>query len=163
MTTSLVRTRLATVDDVPAVAALYHRCSAATLQRRFHSPVATLPDRAVRRLVSPPQGWSLVAVQGREVVGHGCAGPLSPATVEVGLLVDDAFQGTGVGTRLMRDLAGSAADRGFHSLVCLVEPDNDSVLRTVQRAGLDGVPSLVDGLLEIDVVLRESQAHRQPA
>jgi hypothetical protein len=34
-----------------------------------------------------------------------------------------------------------------------VEPDNESVLRTVRRAGLDGVPAYVDGVLEIEVVL----------
>jgi ribosomal protein S18 acetylase RimI-like enzyme len=163
MTTSLVRTRLATVEDVRSVGALYDRCSAQTLQRRFHTPVWNLSDRMVRRLISPPDGWSLVATRGQEVVGHGCAGPVSPTTVEVGLLVDDACQGTGVGTRLMRDLAGSAAERGYASLVCLVEPDNESVLSTVRRAGLAGVPSYVDGLLEIDVALPQSLGRQRPA
>jgi L-amino acid N-acyltransferase YncA len=164
MTTSLVRTRLATVHDLGAVRALHERCSPATLERRFHTPVARLPERLVRALVLPDHGWSIVAEQHDEVIGHGVAGAVSPATVEVGLLVDDAFQGTGVGTRLMRDLASSATERGFRSLVCAVEPDNESVLPTVRRAGLDGVPSYVDGIVEIVVPLAADQAEiQQPA
>ena len=48
--------------------------------------------------------------------------------------MDDAFQGTGVGTRLMRDLAGSAAARGFRSMLCVVEPDNEAVRQSVREA-----------------------------
>jgi GNAT superfamily N-acetyltransferase len=164
MTTSLVRTRQAAADDIAALRELYDRCSPETLERRFHAPLARVPERFLPRLIEPQPGWSLLALQGEEVIGHGCAGALSPATVEVGLVVDDAFQGTGVGTRLMRDLAGSAAKRGYRSLLCLVEPDNEAVLRTVERAGLQGVPGYVDGLLEIHVELPRHQGRlRQPA
>ena len=161
MTTSLVRTRHATAEDVPAVLDLYQRSSSQTLERRFHTPVARVSERVVRQLVDPPRGWSLLAVQGEEVVGHGCAGQLSPARVEVGLLVDDAFQGTGVGSRLMRDLAATAAERGYRSLVCCVAPDNQSVLPTVRRAGLPHVCGYVDGVVEIVVPLLEHPARLQ--
>jgi GNAT superfamily N-acetyltransferase len=164
MTTSLVRTRYAARDDTPAVLDLYERCSRETLRRRFHQPLARVPERLVRGLVEPPHGWSLLAEQGEAVVGHGCAAPLSATTVEVGLLVDDAVQGTGVGTRLVRDLAASAAARGFAGLVCSVEPDNEAVLRTVRRAGLDGTPAYVDGVVEIRVELPTTTAGwQQPA
>jgi GNAT superfamily N-acetyltransferase len=153
MTTSLVRTRHATDDDVGAVLALYDRCSSQTLESRFHVPVVRVPERLVRALVHAGDGWSVVAEQGEEVIGHGCAGPLSADTVEVGLLVDDAFQGTGVGTRLLRDLAWSARERGYTALLCSVEPDNESVLPTVRRAGLRGVPTYADGVVEIAVAL----------
>jgi predicted N-acetyltransferase YhbS len=153
MTTTLVRTRQATAADVGAVLALHRRCSPATLEHRFHVPVTQVPERLVRALVTPERGWSIVAEQGDEVVGHGCAAETSAEQVEVGLLVDDAHQGTGVGTRLMRELAASAAERGYDSLMCAVEPDNESVLPTVHRAGLDAVTSHVDGVLEIEVPL----------
>ena len=123
MTTSLVRTRQATADDIDAVRDLYDRCSPQTLEHRFHASLQRVPERLLPRLLEPRPGWSLLAVQGEEVIGHGCAGSVSTATVEVGLIVDDAFQGTGVGTRLLRDLAESAVERGFRSLLCLVEPD----------------------------------------
>ncbi len=164
MTTSLVRTRYATEHDVGAVLALHERCSPRTLEQRFHVPVSRVSERLVRELVTPRRGWSIVAEQGDEVVGHGCAGETSAEQVEVGLLVDDAFQGTGVGTRLMRDLAGTAAERGYGSLLCSVAPDNESVLPTVRRAGLDSVSTYVDGVVEIEVPLLEHPARlQQPA
>jgi len=161
MTTSLVRTRHATAEDVGAVLALHRRCSPQTLEHRFHVPVTRVPEHLVRALVTPARGWSIVAEQGDEVIGHGCAGETSPEQVEVGLLVDDAYQGTGVGTRLMRELASSAAERGYDSLICAVEPDNESVLPTVHRAGLEAVSSYVDGVVEIEVPLLAHHARAQ--
>jgi ribosomal protein S18 acetylase RimI-like enzyme len=161
MTTSLVRTRYADADDVAAVQGLYDRCSPQTLEHRFHMPVRSVSPTVVGELLSPRRGWSLLAEQGEEVVGHGCAGETSPEQVEIGLLVDDAFQGTGVGSRLMRDLAATAAERGYRSLVCCVAPDNQSVLPTVRRAGLPHVSAYVDGVVEIVVPLLEHPARLQ--
>jgi len=164
MTTSLVRTREATVDDLGAVLDLYARCSPQTLERRFHLPVVQVPESLVERLLTPRDGWSVVAEQGGEVLGHAVAGPLSPGRVEIGLLVDDAFHGTGVGSHLMRDLALGAAERGYRAMVCLVEPDNESVLPTVRRAGLHGTTTEDDGLLQIEVLLAaHADVLRHPA
>ena len=153
MTTALVRTRTATLDDVEAVVALHARCSPETLHRRFHVPVTEVHDRLARRLIAPPRGWSVVAEQCGQVVGLGCAGPLSRTELEVGLLVEDARQGSGVGSRMLRELAREGRLRGYRAIICLAESGNESVLPTVRRAGLDGVATLVDGLLEIVVPL----------
>ena len=153
MTTALVRTRAATLDDVEPVVALHARCSPETLHRRFHVPVTEVHGRLVRRLIAPPRGWSVVAEQCGQVVGLGCAGPLSRTELEVGLLVEDARQGSGVGSRMLRELAREGRLRGYRAIICLAESGNESVLPTVRRAGLDGVATLVDGLLEIVVPL----------
>jgi GNAT superfamily N-acetyltransferase len=87
------------------------------------------------------------------VIGLAAAGPLSVTDLEVGLLVEDAHQGTGVGSRLLRDVAAEAVQRGYRTLVCLTQPDNDTLLRTVQRAGLDGDTGWSDGLLEVTIPL----------
>ena len=153
MSTALVRTRPATLDDLDAIVDLHARCSAETLRSRFHTPVAHVPPRLARQLIAPRDGWSVLAEQCGEVIGLGCAAPVSRSTVEVGLLVEDLSQGTGVGSRMLRDLAQEAGTRGFDRLACLTEADNESVLRTVRRAGLDGEPALVDGFLEVLVPL----------
>ena len=153
MTTALVRTRTATLDDVEAVVALHARCSPETLHRRFHVPVTEVHDPLACRLIAPPRGWSVVAEQCGQVVGLGCAGPLSRTELEVGLLVEDARQGSGVGSRMLRELAREGRLRGYRAIICLAESGNESVLPTVRRAGLDGVATLVDGLLEIVVPL----------
>src|SRR3954451_16896702 len=115
MTTTLVRTRYAGVHDLEQVLAMHRRCSPETLHRRFHVPVPVVRERLVRRLLTGP-GWGLLAEQCDEVVGLACAGPLSPRELEVGLLVEDSHQGTGVGTRLMRDIAVEARTRGYTRL-----------------------------------------------
>jgi L-amino acid N-acyltransferase YncA len=164
MTTSLVRTRRATPDDVAAVVALHGRCSEETLHRRFHVPVTQVSERLARQLVAPRRGWSIVAEQCGEVVGLACAGPVSPTVLEVGLLVEDRHQSTGIGSRMLRDLARDAYARGYRSLLCLAEPDNESVLPTVRRAGLEGAPVVVDGLLEVVVALpARRRGLRRPA
>jgi GNAT superfamily N-acetyltransferase len=164
MTTTLVRTRHATAHDVAPLVAMHRRCSPDTLHRRFHVPVAHVPARLVEQLVAPAGGWSIVAERRDDVVGHGCAGPIAPGVVEVGLLVEDAHQGTGIGVRLIRDLAGEASRRGFSTLVCLAQADNESVVRTVRRAGLDCVPTRRDGLLEVTVALPSRRGRlRRPA
>jgi predicted N-acetyltransferase YhbS len=158
MTTSLVRTRPAGVDDVDAVRELHDRCSPAALERRFHVPTTRVSPRLAEQLVLPRRGWSLVAEQCGEVVGHACVAEVSRTQLEVGLIVEDAQQGCGIGSRLLRDLAREAAARGYSSLVCLAQADNDSVLRTVRRAGLAGEPSYDDDLLEIVVPLSTASA-----
>jgi GNAT superfamily N-acetyltransferase len=163
-TTTLVRTRYAGVGDLQQVLAMHRRCSPETLHRRFHVPMPEVPERLVRRLLSSTTTWSLLAEQRDEAVGLACAGPLSPTEVEVGLLVEDAHQGTGVGTRLMRDIATEARLRGYTGLICSTQPDNDSVIRTVRRAGLDGVPTWSDGLMEIAIPLAaRTSALERPA
>ena len=54
--------------------------------------------------------------------------------------------------------------RGYRRLVCLAEPDNDAVLPTVRRAGLEGVPEQVDGVVEVVVPLpARRRGLRRPA
>lgn len=151
MTTSLVRTRHAEGRDVGGVVDLHRRCSTETLSRRFHAPVIDVSPQLATLLIAPTGGWSVVAEQCEEIVGMGCAGALSSTVLEIGLLVEDAHQGTGVGSRMLRDLAAEAPTRGFHTLVCLTRPDDESVLRTVRRVGLDGETWHGDGVLEIRI------------
>jgi predicted N-acetyltransferase YhbS len=72
----------------------------------------------------PAQGLSLVAADGRGVVGtvrlwHVNAGPDRPALLLGPLAVDEAWRGTGIGSALMRRALATAGRRG-HSAVLLV-------------------------------------------
>lgn len=157
MTTSLVRTRMGTDDDLAPVTALHDRCSADALLRRFHAPVPRVPDRMVRGLISPHHGWSVLAEHGGDVVGMACAGPVSARTVEVGILVEDASQGRGVGSRLLRDVATEAAARGYRSLLCLTQPDNEVVVATIRRVGLPHTLTHTDGLMQVVMQLTSAE------
>ena len=149
MTTALVRTRYGAAADLPLVTALHDRCTPEALHRRFHAPLTRVPPEATLRLLAPEGGWSLLAELVGEVIGMACAGPLSTHELEVGILVEDASQGRGIGGRLLREVARDAAARGFRALVCVTQPDNQAVLATVERTGLAFTLVDSDGLVEI--------------
>lgn len=158
MTTSLVRTRYGAAHDVAPVIALHERCSSETLHRRFHAALPRLGKQLARQLLAPELGWSVLAERGDHVVGMACAGPVSNHDLEVGILVEDAHQGRGIGSRLLADLAGDATGRGYRSLLCLTQPDNEAVLASVRRVGLRHTVSVADGLATVRMHLPVADA-----
>ena len=157
MTTSLVRTRYGTAEDLALVTALHERCTPEALRRRFHAPLPRVPGRLARQLLEPELGWSLLAEHGGHVVGMACAGPLSTSDLEVGILVEDCSQGRGIGARLLRDVATEAARRGYRSLLCLTQPDNEAALAAVRRVGLPHTATDEEGLMGIVMSLRTAE------
>jgi ribosomal protein S18 acetylase RimI-like enzyme len=162
MTTSLVRTRYGAEADLASVIALHHRCSTEALNRRFHAPMPRVRERLARQLVCPVGGWSMLAELGGEVVGMAVAGPLSCHDIEIALLVENSHQGCGIGTRLLRQTAADAAQRGYRAVQCLTQPDNQAVLGVVRKAGLVALPTWNDGLLHIEMPLTRAELP-QPA
>lgn len=168
MTTSLVRTRYGAASDLPRVAALHDRCTLETLHRRFHAPFPVTSDRVLGQLLEPEHGWSIVAEHGcdpgepGDILALATVGPLSTHDVEVGILVEDLQQGRGIGTRLLRECAEEAARRGYRSMLCLTQPDNEAVLAAVARAGLPHTTRWDDGLmcLVMDLSTREQHLPR---
>ena len=146
-TLSTVTTRHGEAHDVEQVEAMHARCSETSLYRRFHAPLPRVSTRQVRQMVSPTDGWSLVAECEGRVIGFACAAPVSTYEVEVGLLVEDAHQHKGLGTRMLHEVARETAERGYRTLQLLTQAENDRVLATVQKAGLIGRVSWNDDLL----------------
>lgn len=123
--------------DTDAISALHGRCSSATLFRRYHTGVRTVPRRWLHRLLMPPRGTSVLAVCGREVIGLAQLIP-TPAglAAEVSLLVEDAWQRQGIGTALLARLAVLAAAGGVTELIADHLPGDQALRRTAARAGL---------------------------
>lgn len=163
MTTSLVRTRYGTADDLAQVTTLHDRCSPESLMHRFYAPLTAVSERMARRLLLPELGWSLVAEQAEEVVAMATAGPVSTYDLEVGILVEDAHQRRGIGARLLGDVATEAAVRGYRSLLCLSQPNNHPVLATVRRVGLPFGVTTGDGVMTVTVRLTVGAELLQPA
>jgi N-acetylglutamate synthase-like GNAT family acetyltransferase len=122
-------------SDLDAVAALHARCSARTLFARYHSGVRSLPRRMLYRLLTPPRGRTLLAVCGRDVIGIGqLIKTARPEEAEVSLLIEDSWQHSGVGTALLRRLAGTARAEGHHELVAWCLPGESGFERTAIAA-----------------------------
>ncbi|XVS62937.1 GNAT family N-acetyltransferase [Actinosynnema sp. CA-299493] len=144
--------RAGRAGDEEAVAELHSRCSMGTLFNRYHSGMRTVPRRWLHRLLSPPRGSTAVAQCADRVVALGQLIPTStPDTAEVSLLVEDEWQGRGVGTALLGSLAGSARAAGYRELVGWCLPAETGLVRTAARAGLPTSVRREDGLLRVAV------------
>ncbi len=131
-----VTTRPVQPADEALFRRLWPRLSPETVYRRFHAPVHRLPDEAVRRLVTVDHDVreAVVAVVGGEVVGVARYDRLDdPSTAEIAVLVEDAWQGAGVGRQLLATLTDLATRRGVRTFTATVQPDNRPVLGLVRR------------------------------
>ncbi|KOX33214.1 GCN5 family acetyltransferase [Saccharothrix sp. NRRL B-16348] len=138
--------------DEEAVAELHSRCSMGTLFNRYHSGMRTVPRRWLHRLLSPPRGSTVVAQCADRVVAMGQLIPMStPDSAEVSLLVEDGWQGRGVGTALLGSLAGAARAAGYRELVGWCLPAETGLVRTAARAGLPTSVRREDGLLRVSI------------
>jgi GNAT superfamily N-acetyltransferase len=132
-----VATRPVRPTDQTLFCRLWGRLSRESVYRRFHAPVHTLPEESVRRLVTVDHDLreAVVAVVGGEVVGVARYDrPLDdPSTAEIAVLVEDAWQGVGLGRQLLGELTALAARRGVRSLTATVQSDNAPALGLARR------------------------------
>jgi GNAT superfamily N-acetyltransferase len=150
--------RQATLADIEAVSALHERCSVDTLYDRYQVPLKMpMTTRMVRRLVVPDTGCALLVQVGPDVVGHGVLELVDDAWT-FQLIVEDAWQGQGLGTRLMRHAAGRAKGEGAERLTFVTAGSNDNLLRAVGEAGFVARVERHDGNVHITVPLRDVRA-----
>jgi GNAT superfamily N-acetyltransferase len=153
--TSVPRVREATLTDIEAVSALHERCSVQTLYERYQVPLKMpMTTRMARRLVVPDHGAALLIEAGSDVVGHGVL-QLVDDVWTFQLIIEDAWQGQGLGTRLMIHAAGRAKHEGAARLTFVTAGSNDKLLRAVGNAGFVARVERHDGNVHITVPLRE--------
>jgi GNAT superfamily N-acetyltransferase len=132
-----IPTRPVQLDDEPRFYRLWPRLSRETVYRRFHAPVHRLPADVVHRLVDVDHDLreAVVADLGGEVVGVARydRSPTDPSTAEFAVLVEDAWQGVGLGRQLLAELIELARSRGVTTLTATVQPDNDRIQRLIRR------------------------------
>jgi GNAT superfamily N-acetyltransferase len=124
----------AAVSDTEAVLAMLRRCSRASLYHRFHGFsdgvayfAALLRDR--------PAGQTLLAWSRSACVGVATLGVGATGIVDLGVLVEDAWQRRGIGTRLMTSLLDGARARGVTAVHADVLVDDEFILQTLRRIG----------------------------
>jgi GNAT superfamily N-acetyltransferase len=134
--------RAAGPDDLPAVVAMHERCSARTRRHRYVGGAAEWerarpPVGLLARLLDPGRCTTLLAevpsagdriVAMATLVGEG-------TQAEVALLVEDGWQGRGLGTALLRRLAALAARVGYAAIVAYAHAENQAALRALRRVG----------------------------
>lgn len=141
--------RLARPEDADLVAAMHERCSERSRYQRYFS-LTEWRDVQLRRLTGGHRGATLV-VMSREgdIVGLGNVFPEAPGdggAAEIALIVEDAQQGSGIGTVLLRRMLQVAAGIGFGQVVAHVLADNTGMMRMLERTGLGWTTSVTEGV-----------------
>jgi hypothetical protein len=116
-TTILIRP--AVPSDLAAIAAMHSRCSARSLLDRYRAggrgaSVVTLQQQIRRPLAfvaATPRG-NVIAFAVAAIDGHH-----GGDSAEIGILVEDGWQGVGIGREMMAHLAGSALVCGYRELI----------------------------------------------
>jgi len=153
-----VRVRPIRGDDAPRLVALYEHLSGDTRYQRFFSMMRRLPPDWARFLAevdytqrfalvaeAPDDPGTLIAVARYEPAGE-------PGTVEVAFVVQDAWQGRGLGTVLFRELLRAAAANGFRRFRAWVLSENRRMLALIARHGTVEQRAFDGGVVELTFV-----------
>jgi GNAT superfamily N-acetyltransferase len=122
-------------QDLPALADFFAGLSLNTRYLRFFGPIR--PGAALLRTLAGCAGNvdALAAVRSGVIVGHAMAvdraDPRGTWVTDIGVVVDDAWQGRGVGAALMRAIVTGAQARGVSVLEMDVLDGNQRVLAMV--------------------------------
>jgi len=128
--------RRARSGDLEALDAMLARCSVRTTSLRFNIPMPRLP-RAYAEAISEPKGEHVVAVVDGFVVGLA-----SCVDGELAVLVEDTWQGVGIGTRLLDELVARTCLTRYTADVSYENPRS---LRMLKRLGRSQVSAGPDG------------------
>ncbi|MER7415663.1 GNAT family N-acetyltransferase [Micromonospora peucetia] len=162
--------------DGPGIVAMHSRFSERTRYLRYFSPYPRIPDRDLQRFVNVDHRdrEAFVVLVGDRIVAVGRyerLGPQAPEA-EVAFVVEDAYQGRGIGSVLLEHLADAARRNEIANFVAEVLPANGAMLRVfsdfgyqVQRQFADGVVHLTFPIAPTDATLevQRGREHRTEA
>jgi len=133
----VVRLRACRPADLDALRGLLRGLSARSRYLRFFSAGTAVVEPEAARLTRPPddQHAALLAETADRIVGVASYERIAARRAEFAVLVAESWQGRGVGTALVEELATIARENGIDTLVGDVLADNTSML-AVSR-GLD--------------------------
>jgi acetyl coenzyme A synthetase (ADP forming)-like protein len=135
---STVRVRAMRPEDDQALLLLFQSLSEESLWLRFYSMAtgAALAAEA-RRETNLDHTFGLVALSGPEeqVVGHAFYAGIDEHRAEVAFTIADEFQGRGLGTLLLGQLAEVAAANGIHTFEAEVVAANHAMLNVFRESG----------------------------
>jgi GNAT superfamily N-acetyltransferase len=128
-------------DDTARLQELHLRLSPEAIRLRFHGYMRELPDAMAKRFceVDGHHRVAFVAVTGdpERIVGVGRYDRDQDRVgeAEMAFVVEDEYQGHGIGSRLLSQLIESARANGIHTLVARVLPGNSPMRHLLQHTG----------------------------
>jgi GNAT superfamily N-acetyltransferase len=162
------RVRRAGPADREALTLMFERCTPQTRYRRFHGPVKGIPERYLADALSgSPFHYALVgyAVVGcpeaalagepeaTRIVALASCRTVNEGAAELGVLIEDAWQRRGLGTRLIGDLAAHAAGAGLRVLEAQLLAEQAWIAGLLRPHGTCRLRSTWNGVLDVTVRL----------
>ncbi len=134
MNQTQLRVRVARPGDLESVRRFLTSLSPASQYLRFFAELPRVSGGMVRRLTTvSPRQLVLLAFDGDTVVGHAMAACAGDRTVDVGVVVADAYRGAGLGDRLLRQLIDTVTRYGVDEIHTDILSHNRLVLNWMQR------------------------------
>ncbi len=125
-------------EDEADLAHFFSALSMESRVLRFFAAVANA-DASAKRMVEVDykSRYGLVAVAGAQgqIVAHAMYVEIEPRKAELALAVADAYQGRGLGTVLLGQLAEAAAASGIDVFEAIVRPENHRMLDMLRESG----------------------------
>jgi RimJ/RimL family protein N-acetyltransferase len=119
-----------------AVRDLHDRCSPESRRFRYFTAMPALPPRTFDRLCDRSKGYSMVAGHDGQVVAMAnLLYTPDPGVAEIGLLIEDGWQGRGLGVAMARLLVGVARDLGCAEIRATLLSDNPRMRRLLLSLG----------------------------
>ena len=157
-------------SDREAFLAFHAGLSEESRYLRYFSARRKLPERELRHYTEVDQRdhAGVVTLVDGALVGHALYDRLSDAEeAEVALEVADAFQGLGIGTLMLEELAHLALRAGIRRGVAHVLPGNQRMLQVFRDLGFAERAAFDDGVVRVELELaatrRFAAAHRARA
>jgi len=145
-------------SDEVAMRRLFYQFSNETVYRRFFYPITTMPHVKMQEYVNIDYGrvMSIVALAGendreRIIAEARFVKDDQTAFGDVAFVVDERYQGLGIGTHLYKMLIRLAKERGLKGFTAEVLQENENMMRILEKGGLPVAKILQEGVYQIKI------------
>lgn len=124
-------------QDRQRLVRLFKRLSPETVYRRFLSPIQEPSEGGLDRLLDLDhrEREAVAAVSGEEVIGVArYARTPGTGSADLAVVVEDAWQGRGLGRFLLERLAELARRRGIDRFTATIHSENRPAIRVLRRS-----------------------------
>ncbi len=146
--------------DEQRIEDLFARLSSHSLYLRFHHVLRHMSQEEAKRFcnVDYENDFALAATLGEETeekiigLGHFYRLP-SPDRAEAAFVVEDTYQGKGIGSHLLEQLAAIGRDNGIRTFEASILAENQTMLRVLERSGFRLVEEMESGVYQMEMDL----------
>jgi acetyl coenzyme A synthetase (ADP forming)-like protein len=144
---SLAHVRPVCSEDRALLERFIENLSSDSLYLRFLHAVK--PEAAVKELIPSAGEFALLVLREEMVIGHAIYAITTPGKADAAVVVADDYQGKGLGTILLGQLAQAAIVEGISVFEAQVAMENAPMLRVLRELGFPTVLKSEPGLIRV--------------